>query len=248
MFRVALLAATVALVACGGGGSGAVAVAPAETPPVVTASAEGFWGGAASNGTGVTFVVLETGETWGLYAPSAATIIYASYGNTSVNGTSVSSSGTDFSLIGSSVFGGGFTGSVATKSSLNVTTFGGVSSSSTYVASYDQPPSLASLTGNYSGTSTTGRSPPVSIAMTMSALGVFSSVGLNGCAANGTATPRPSGKNVFNISVTFTGASCALGDGSLATGIAIFNPLTRQIVLMAMNAAKSDGYFYYGTR
>lgn len=241
MFRIALLAATVALVACGGGGSGAPA-------PVAAASAsvEGFWSGTASTGPQVSFVVLENGETWGLYA-SAGSIVGALYGSTSVNGTSVSGSGSDFNLINRTVAAGSFTGTVATKASLNISTSLGTTLNSVYDTSYDQPASLASLAGTYVGQGVTGRTAPQSTTVTVSALGAVSSSGL-GCAANGTATPRPTGKNVFNISVTFTGASCALGNGVVVTGIATFNPATRQLLSMAMNPAKSDGFIYAGTR
>ena len=243
MFRLAVLAATVALVACGGGGSGG---SGAAAPVVAAASAEGFWNGTASTGAQVAFVILETGETWGLYA-SAGSIVGALYGNTTVNGTTVSGSGSDFNLISRTVAAGTFTGTVATKASLNISTSLGTTLNSTYDASYDQPASLASLAGTYSGQAITGSTAPQSTTVTISALGAVSSVGL-GCTANGTATPRPTGKNVFNISVTFTGASCALGNGAVATGVGSFNPATRQLISMAMNPAKSDGFIYVGTR
>ena len=242
MFRIAVLAATVALVACGGGGGGNVAAVPA----VAAASAEGFWTGTASTGAQVSLVILETGETWGLYG-SASSIGGAFYGNTTVNGTSVSGSGSDFNLTSRTVVAGNFTGTVATKATLNISTSLGTTLNATYDTSYDQSASLASLAGTYSGQAVTSGTAPQSTTVTISALGAVSSVGL-GCAANGTATPRPTGKNVFNISVTFTGASCALGNGAVVTGVGSFNPASRQLISMAMNAAKSDGFIYVGTR
>ncbi len=243
MFRTAMLAASVALVACGGGGSGG---SGAAAPVVAAASAEGFWNGTASTGAQVAFVILETGETWGLYA-SAGSIVGALYGNTTVNGTSVSGSGSDFNLISRTVAAGTFTGTVATKTSLNISTSLGTTLNSTYDTSYDQPASLASLAGTYSGSAVTGRTLPQAATVTISAAGAVSSVA-TGCITSGTATPRATGKNVFNVSVTFTGASCALGNGAVATGIATFNPASRQLLSMAMNAAKSDGFIYAGTR
>ena len=243
MFRIALLAATVALVACGGGGSGGSSVA---APAVVAASAEGFWNGTGSNGVAMSMVILENGETWGLYG-SSSSINGAFFGSTSVNGTSVLISGSAFDFVSRASSSGTLTGSVATKSTLNVVSSAGTTLNAAYNAQYDQTPSMANLAGTYSGQAVTGNTAPQTAIVTISAAGVVSSVG-TGCTTSGTATPRATGKNIFNISVTSTGPSCALGNGTVATGIASFNPATRQLVSMAMNPAKSDGFIYVGTR
>jgi hypothetical protein len=241
MFRIALLAATVALVACGGGGG--AAPTPAS---VVNASAEGFWNGTASTGPQVSVVILENGETWGLYA-SANSIVGALFGNTVVSGSTVSGTGNDFNLVSRTVTPGTFTGTVAAKSTLSLTTSTGAKLNATYDATYDQAPSLVALAGTYTGQAVTGGTSPQTNTVTISSTGALSSVG-TGCTASGTATPRPTGKNIFNISVTFTGTSCALGNGVVTTGVATFTPATRQLIAMAMNGAKSDGFIYAGTR
>jgi hypothetical protein len=238
MFRIALLAATVALAACGGGGSG-----PA---PVAIASAEGFWSGTASTGAQVSMVILENGETWGLYA-SSGSIVGALFGNAAVNGSTISGSGSDFNLISRTVTAGTFTGSVATKTSLNLTTSSGAKLNAAYDATYDQTPSLATLAGTFAGQAVSGSTAAQASSVTISATGALSSTG-TGCSATGSVTPRPTGKNIFNVSVTFTGASCALGNGTVTTGVASFNPATRQLLSMAMNPAKSDGFIYVGAR
>jgi hypothetical protein len=69
-----------------------------------------------------------------------------------------------------------------------------------------------------------------------------------GCSAAGTATPRPSGKNIFNVTVTFTGSNCALGNGASTSGVAYYDAATRRVLVMAMNAAKSDGFIYLGQK
>lgn len=48
--------------------------------------------------------------------------------------------------------------------------------------------------------------------------------------------------------ITFTGANCGLGNGVAATGIAYYDATTRSVMVMAMNAAKSDGFIYVGQK
>lgn len=69
-----------------------------------------------------------------------------------------------------------------------------------------------------------------------------------GCSAAGTATLHPSGKNILDVTVTFTGSTCALGNGASTTGIAYYDATTRRMLVMAMNAAKSDGFIYVGQK
>lgn len=76
---------------------------------------------------------------------------------------------------------------------------------------------------------------------------MLSSTG-NGCSAAGTAVPRPSGKNIFNITITFTGTNCALGNGAVTTGVAYYDAVNRQVLVMALNSAKTDGFIYVGTK
>ena len=69
-----------------------------------------------------------------------------------------------------------------------------------------------------------------------------------GCAATGTASPRATGKNIFDVSIAFTGSACALGNGTVTKGIAYFDIHTKQVLAMALNPTKSDGFIYVGTR
>ena len=240
MFRIAMLATAVALAACGGGGGGA---APA---PVATVSAEGIWSGAGSNGVLISFVILENGETWGLYGTSVS-INGALFGNTTTNGSSVSMSGSSFDFISRVTDPGSLTGSVVSKSTLNVVSNLGTRLDAAYNASYDQAPSLAALAGTYFGQAVTDSIAPQSASVTISGTGAVSSIG-TGCTTSGSVVPRPTGKNIFNISLTSVGPSCALGNGTVVTGIGYFNPATRQLIAMALNSAKSDGLVFSGIR
>ena len=62
--KLSALVMPLVLTACGGGGGGG---------STVNADAQGYWSGPASTGYTVNAVVLETGETWGIYS-SGSTI------------------------------------------------------------------------------------------------------------------------------------------------------------------------------
>ncbi len=235
---------TVLLAACGGGGDSA---SPPATPPAVTA--EGFWEGPASTGVSVALAVLETGETWGVYtATSNGSIVGALYGNTTSSGTTLSGSGKDFNIPSRTVGSGTYSGTFVAKSSINVATSTGNTFSGTYKTAYDQPASLAAVAGTFSGVGVSGTSPVQTVSVTISPSGSITVPGTLGCSAAGTGAPRPSGKNIFDVTVTFTGSTCALGNGASTTGIAYYDATTRRVVVMAMNAAKSDGFIYVGQK
>jgi hypothetical protein len=99
------------------------------------------------------------------------------------------------------------------------------------------------LSGSYSGWGVTGTTSAQSASVSFSSSGSIASYS-PGCNATGTAAPRASGKNIFNVSVTFTGAHCALGNGAVTTGIAYYDSSTGQLLLMALNGGKTDGFIY----
>ena len=240
MKQFAAIGLAVLLTACGSGGGDA-----ALTAPIVTA--EGFWEGRASTGNSVALAVLETGETWGFYT-SSGLIVGALYGNTISSGTTLSGSGKDFNIPSRTVSSGTYSGTFVAKSSINVATSSGSTFSGAYNATYDQPASLAAVAGTFSGQGVSGTSPVQSVSVTIAPSGAITVPASLGCSASGSATPRASGKNIFNVTVTFTGNTCALGNGASTTGIAYYNGATRQVLVMAMNAAKSDGFIYVGQK
>lgn len=232
---LATVTAASLLAACGGGGGSGS-----------NASAEGFWSGTSSTGYNVQMVVLENGETWGLYT-AGSTLYGALYGNTATTGNSVRGSGSDFNLLMRTVTSSTYSGTVQEKSTISITA-GSTSFNGTYGTTYDQPASLSAVAGVYSGRALTGTTAAQTISATISANGNLSIPATLGCATSGTVTPRPTGKNIFNLSVTFTGSTCALGNGGTATGILYYDNVNRQILAMGMNPAKSDGFIAFGTK
>lgn len=235
-----------ALAGCGGGGGGDATTTPT---PTTSAAAEGFWIGTTSTGTVVNLAILENGETWGLYG-SSSSLTGAVYGNTTTSGTALSGSGSAFDFVTRTTGTGTYTGTVTTKGAISMDV-DGTKLTGTYDASYDQPATLASVAGTYSGLAVTATIAPQATTVVIDVNGNVSSSFVSGsliCNTSGKATPRASGKNVFNVQLTFTGNFCALGNGTVVNGVATYNTTSRQLITMALNSAKTDGLIFLGTR
>ena len=229
------------LTACGGGGGGG-STAP-SAPPV---TAEGFWEGTASTGTSVALAVLEDGETWGVYT-SGNSIAGALYGQTTSSGTTLTGSGNDFNIAAHSVSSATYNGTFVAKSTIRVAS-GGTTFSGNYAVAYDQPASLTALAGTFTGQGISGNSSAQTIPVTISTTGAITVPTSAGCGASGTASPRATGKNIFDVLVTFNGTSCALGNGTITKGVGYFNATSRTLVVLALNSAKTDGFIYVGQK
>lgn len=240
--RIAAIAATVVLAACGGGGDDST-----STSPSAAVTAEGFWNGSTTTGVGVSLAILENGETWGIYA-SGGSIVGALYGNTTSAGTTLSGSGSDFNIPSRNTASATYSGTFSPKSSISVNTSGGVAFTGTYDAAYDQPASLAVVAGSFSGQGVSGSSPVQGVSVTISSTGVITVPSNLGCSASGSIAPRPNGKNVFNVSVTFSGSNCALGNGATTTGVGYYNATTKSLLVLALNSARTDGFIYIGSK
>ena len=85
--------------------------------------------------------------------------------------------------------------------------------------------------------------------MTITVGGLVTVVDSN-CSASGNIAPRASGKNVYNISMTFKGTNCALGDGGTASGIFILDQseTPNVAVSMALTPSKQDGFIAFGEK
>lgn len=230
------LGSLLGLAACGGGGdSGSVS------------SAEGIWSGVSSTGYKVDLVVLENGETWGVY--TANNLIYgALYGVTLATGSNLTGTGSDFNIPYRTVTSSNYTGNVSAKNAISVRSNSGASFSGTYVAAYDLPASLSTLAGTFQGWALTGKTTSQSVTVTISSSGLVSMPASAGCTTSGSVSPRTGGKNIFNLGLNFSGVNCALGNGSSANGVLYYDTSSRQLLAMGMNAAKSDGFIAFGTK
>jgi len=217
---------------------------PTCTPPRTTA--EGFWVGTSSTGYRVNLAVLENGDTWGVYS-SGGYIYGALHGTTYSGGTTLSGSGSDFYIPYRTVTPGTYSGTFSAKGSLSVRTSSGSTFSGSYDTSYDQAASLATLSGTFSGSGVTGLSSPQSLTVGISGQGTVSASS-GGCVVSGTATPRASGKNVFNVVLYFVGVTCYLGNGSSASGVGYYDTAAHALLVMGMKSDNSDGFIFIGTK
>lgn len=235
----------------------ALTVVPRVTP--LGGTAEGVYGGTMTGGSYPNFrmLVLEDGEFWSLYGFNIG-------GQLSVDGFlqgRAASGGGSFSASDVKDFGffpameggtvtGTFDAAVGTLQGtvrfpgLTVNVVGGPVRDVPY--EYNQAASLPDIVGAWALVGSTGdRS-----ALTIAATGEMTATSVSGCAFSGSATPRPSGKNVFNVSVLFGGSPCLL-PGQRMTGVAIVYRLPdgrAQLTFAGVNAARTAGLMAAGTR
>ncbi len=237
------LAAAVALTACGGGGGDSDDDASAG-------AAEGFWTGTTSNGYDYNLLVLEDGEFWAVYGRNG--IAYgATQGNGSGNNTEFEGEGTDYFFAGGSVTDGTVNARVVPKTSISgeVDAEGAspVTFSGTYEDSYDSPAMLSDLQGAWP-ISTISPSGVESGNITFAANGSLTGT-VSTCSFTGQATPRSTGKNVFNATVRFASSGC-LYNGQTLNGIMVVteNGALQTLTAAALRGNGEDGFLASGSR
>ena len=210
----------VGLLGCGGGGSSA----PAVTPVI-----QGVYQGTSSNGKTLNALVLEDGSFWNIYgipSGSAISVQGVATGSSSASNGAFTIAFKDFYAPGISPVSGTGSGAYSGSNLLGTLTEDGVTGSFSLTAplttnyNYNTPASISSITGSWSGGLLDGASASVNILATGTVTGTSSL----GCSFTGTISSRPSGKNVFNISLTFGAAPCALPNQT-ASGVALTYPL-----------------------
>lgn len=226
---------------------GAAAASRDEAVSGASDSAEGFWVATTPGGVNVKWGILDGGETWGIY-DMEGTILGAFHGNTRSSQGVLQGTGQSFDIPSRSTGSASYTGTYLPRQAISITTSQGASFSGCYVADYEQPASLDALAGRFSGEGLSRSSPVQGMRLSVAGSGALTMSSDEDCAASGTATPRPGGKNVFNVSLRFAGSACALGDGATATGIAHFSVANGELFVLAMNGAQTDGWLYLGAR
>lgn len=246
---VALAILAAALTACGGGGDDA---------PVSTERPEGVFGGKLTGSTSTDFqmIILENGELWSIYGGSTPTTFgvagFVQASTTAIGTSFTSSNARDYgfapALAGTATgtfnkAAGTVSGSVAAGSQ-SVSFSGGPIAGSLY--NYNTPASIATVVGSWTLDSLSGDT----ISLTVQANGNLSATTTSGCTFTGVISPRASGKNVFDTTVTFGPAPCALPNQN-ASGIGAAYLITggqTQLLVALQNAGRTLGTAAFGTR
>ncbi len=241
--------------ACGGGGgTGVVNSAGSDQGSNQSntggQSAEGIWSGTSSNGTTLNLAILENGESWGVYTSTQGSFISgALHGQVQISGSSMMGSGRAYDFTTGVVSSGNLVGQVQTKTSLVASSLAGFKVTMNYNAGYDARASLADLAGKYLIFGRSGRYIIVPSQVEISSAGVFSNLE-NGCSRVGTFAPRDSNKNIFNLSVSYSGSCNSFASGSVLKGIAFLDKSTVPYRLhsLSLNNDKTDGVVIIGTK
>ena len=249
LFGTALSASLLA--ACGGGGGGESAIAP------LPAIAQGVYAGTLTGSTSPQFqmLVLESGGIYSLYGTTSGGIFLVSG---FVQGLSTSSAGVfnasnakDFgsSLARNSPIAGTYTASNVLNASATYTGLGAVTIAGAPIVNplynYNTAPALTDIQGAWSMTDLAGN--PVSLAVQSSGAFTGSS---GGCGFSGNLTPRATGKNVFNFTVSFGASPCVLANQS-ATGIGLsymVGSTVRQLIIAGTDNGRTTGTALFGSR
>jgi hypothetical protein len=189
---------------------------------------DGVYSGIASSGDTFWAMILPNNKVYGIYATTNGNRVLLDgmiAGQGTMNGSSYTSSVTDFSYTGS-VKSGTFSGSDFTGAGMDgtltesaaVTTFTGTSVMGSiwdYGAIFQSPALLSSISGSWTGTLLDGMTTTVTVSSTGSVTGSSS-----GCSFTGTAVPDSSKTNFYDVSLTFGGSPCAFPNQT-ANGIAV---------------------------
>lgn len=242
----AILVATVLLTACGGGsdaGSNDSTTPTTPTTPAPVAKLEGAYEG----GTDQLFVysvTLENGDSWMLYGPATnklirfVGVVHATQGSS--DGSTYSARTRDYfydgqvfdgRLSGSYVPGKAFRGEIASNGRTAPFTTEAVVKTE---YDYQAPAKLSSLAGTWNGGILGGGTGQIDI----SAAGAIQA-NLQGCSVTGQAQPRASGKNVFDVGLTFGPAPCRL-PGQQTQGIALSFELAGGAKQLVVTGATAD--------
>jgi hypothetical protein len=208
-------------------GAGAAGVTYSLTLPRV--SAEGFWISESTSGT-IVGVVLENGENWFFSFSNTINAAWQGLGISST-GKYIASNEVIFNnglLVGAPTLPAPFTGEYVALKTLNgsiaIQNQSAVTFSANYDSAYERPASLTDIVGAWKAPVGTSL-----VDLTVGANGALTVVS-EGCTSSGSISPRPSGKNVYNVKLT-TGSPCAIrglvveGIGFLVTDAASTNNL-----------------------
>lgn len=242
-----------ALSACGGGGDGVVAD-PVKPPATVVTGVEGIWSGTTSNSLNVRGAVLENGETWSIVSDAAGEPVGFSYGTIQTSSGDVLTGSAQymnavygFASAARTVETVNYTGKYSVRDAMETTTTAGVKFSGRYGTIYEQVASVSQLVGTFSGMSIANQIKGT-VSVDVSTGGLVSIPTYPGCSVRGTAVPRASGRNVFDLPLSFNGTSCPVSSGAVIQSVVFYNDATRALMIMGLTSSKAESFIFTGTK
>lgn len=251
MISTSALFLSASLAGCGGGSGGDSPPAPAET----ASNAQGLYEGSVSNGLEHKTLILENDQIYAIYGNTVNGVFHA-MGFIQGNGKSNNGSFSAANIKNFNANGSVTSGSLSATYSLNISFSGTLAEGSTTTTFTGT--TLKNLSYNYTAAAnpsnivgtwnlTDLQSTPVFLTISPDKTLTGSS---GGCSFSGTIAPRTSGKNVFDIALTFGPAPCRL-PGQSAIGIALEHPLgngKHQLIIAGTNTSRTSGTVLFGSR
>lgn len=262
MKKIIAALAVCSLAACGGGGGDSGSTNQPTTPTTPTTPSlpafEGAFAGTItgnSNASAFEMLALEDGSFWSLYGKmSGSTFVVNGFIqgtlSTASAGTIRSTDAKDFGFAPAvpATLNGTYTSDLNFSGTVSVsnTAIGVNGSPLTSGFSYSTAATLGAISGNWSVALLNGETANISIGST----GAITGLSSLGCSFTGTITPRPSGKNVFNTSITFGAAPCLLA-GQKANGVGVVSTLTngqKQLIVAVVDSNRTVGTAAFGVK
>ncbi len=249
-YRLVIVFMLVLLDACSGGGG-------YSAPPVAPASpAQGAYVGTNSLAQAIEVLVLDDNSFWEMYGISAGTSLAVQgviTGHGTVSGGTYSTTTFDFPAPGTTVIPGNLSATYVSASSFNGTLSEGATTI-TFTTTvplatafdYNTPANLATIAGSWVGSTLDG----LAADLTVSSTGALAGSSISACTFTGTAAPRASGKNVFDVTITYGPAPC-LNPGVTDTGIGMALPISAtqtEFIIGVTNATHTGGTAFWAIR
>jgi hypothetical protein len=216
--------------------------------------AQGVYSGTASSGYSFSTIVLPNDKFYGIYGTVTGNLFYV-YGMVAGQGTSGNDSftanvvdylytGQTFSdtLTATDVPGQSVSGSITESGT--PTTFNGTALA-TSSFNYNTAASVSSISGTWNGTLLDG----VTTTVTINSNGTMSGSS-SGCSFSGTVAADSSGKNFYDVSITFGASPCAFPNQT-ATGVGVYYLLSDGVthqLLAGVTLGNSEGTAFFAQR
>jgi len=251
-FMMAACVLPLAIAACGGGGGGGGSVSP---PAPVVGAAQNIYVGNTADGREIYTIALENDQFYAMYGHTVGNAFLVSGfvqgDGASNNGVFSATNGVDSNA-----------NNTRTAATINATYAVGVNLNGTIVEpsgsvgftsapiaasllNYNTPAKLSDIAGHWNVTSLRGFASSFDIGTTGTFTGTSS-----GCSLSGSFTPRASGKNVFDMTMSFGPAPCQIPNGTIK-GMAIDYVATsgqRQLIVAGIDTTRINTAAFFGAR